>query len=135
MSDIAQKNLEEGKTFLTENAKLEEVTVLESGLQYKVVKEGGGKTPAFFDSVRVHYQGSLLDGTVFDSSYERGEPAVFPVGHVIQGWIEALQLMKEGDIWELYIPSEIGYGEKGTVGDIGPNATLIFTVELLKVLK
>ncbi|MHC4874399.1 MAG: FKBP-type peptidyl-prolyl cis-trans isomerase [Planctomycetota bacterium] len=133
MSDIAQTNLEEGQKFLEENGKNEDVTVLDSGLQFKVIKEGGGKTPGFTDSVTVHYKGSLLDGTVFDSSYDRGEPATFPVGHVIEGWVEALQLMKEGEIRELYIPPKIGYGESGAGGDIGPNATLIFQVELLKV--
>ncbi len=133
MASIAQTNLEEGQKFLAENASKEGVEVLESGLQYKIIEEGGGTSPTITDSVTVHYKGSLLDGTVFDSSYDRGEPATFPVGHVIAGWVEALQLMKEGEIRELYIPSDLGYGEMGAGGDIGPNATLIFQVELLAI--
>src|SRR5690606_17261370 len=109
------------------------VKTLPSGLQYKVVKEGGGKSPKATDTVSVHYRGTLIDGTEFDSSIKRGEPAEFPVNRVIPGWTEALQLMKEGAKWMLYIPSHLAYGERGAGGAIGPNETLIFEVELLKV--
>ncbi|MBA3707699.1 MAG: FKBP-type peptidyl-prolyl cis-trans isomerase [Planctomycetes bacterium] len=110
------------------------VTTLPSGLQYRVLKAGAGKQPKRSDSVSVHYRGKLIDGTVFDSSFERGQPATFPVTGVIAGWVEALQLMKEGASWELTIPSELAYGARGAGGVIPPHATLIFEVELLKVV-
>jgi FKBP-type peptidyl-prolyl cis-trans isomerase len=110
------------------------VKSLESGLQYKVLKSGDGPSPKAEDTVTVHYRGTLTDGTEFDSSYKRGEPATFPVNGVIAGWTEALQLMKVGDRWQLVIPSELAYGERGTPGGpIGPNATLVFEVELLGI--
>jgi len=123
-----------GEEFLKENAKKEGVKTLPSGLQYKVIKEGEGKSPKATDTVSVHYRGTLLDGTEFDSSIKRGEPAEFPVNGVIKGWTEALQLMKQGAKWMLYIPANLAYGARGTPGGpIGPNETLIFEVELLKV--
>lgn len=128
-----ERNKEEGKVFLQENKDKEGVKVTESGLQYKVIEEGSGAQPTAESNVKVHYTGKLVDGTVFDSSVERGEPASFQVNGVIQGWTEALQLMKEGAKYELYIPSELAYGERGAGGDIGPNSTLIFEVELLEV--
>ncbi len=128
----AEENLAAGKAFLEENKKKEGVTVLPSGLQYKVLKEGAGKTPKSSDMVTVQYKGTHIDGTEFDSSYKRNEPAKFAVDKVIKGWTEALQLMKEGSKWQLYIPPELGYGERGTRG-IGPNSALIFEVELLSV--
>ena len=130
---MAQDAAAKGETYLKENAKKEGVKTLPSGLQYKVVKEGNGKSPKATDTVSVHYRGTLIDGTEFDSSIKRGEPAEFPVNRVIKGWTEALQLMKEGDKWMLYIPSNLAYGERGAGADIGPNETLIFEVELLKV--
>ena len=130
---IAENNLKEGQTFLDENSKKKGVTTLPSGLQYKVTEAGKGRQPNSNNRVTVHYSGFLIDGTVFDSSYERNSPATFPVNGVIPGWVEGLQLMKEGDKWELYIPSHLAYGKGGAGGDIGPNATLIFTVELIKV--
>ncbi|WP_167605239.1 FKBP-type peptidyl-prolyl cis-trans isomerase [Maribellus sediminis] len=130
----AAKNLEEGLAFLTENAKKSEVIELPSGLQYEVLKEGDGDIPTANNQVKCHYHGTLIDGTVFDSSVQRGEPAVFPVNGVIQGWVEALQLMSEGSKWRLYIPSDLAYGSRGAGGAIGPNTTLIFDVELLEIL-
>lgn len=130
----AAKNLEEGLAFLTENAKKQEVTELPSGLQYEVLKDGDGEIPTANDQVKCHYHGTLIDGTVFDSSVQRGEPAVFPVNGVIQGWVEALQLMSEGSKWKLYVPSELAYGSQGAGGVIGPNAALVFEVELLEIL-
>lgn len=129
---LAEKNKEEGDTFLAENAKKEGVIVLESGLQYQVVEEGEGASPGPEDMVEVHYTGTLLDGTEFDSSHRRGVPATFGVNQVIPGWTEALQLMKEGAKWQLFIPPSLAYGPGGTGGPIGPNQTLIFEVELLK---
>lgn len=126
-------NQQEGEAFLLENKNREGVVSLPSGLQYEVLNQGTGKSPSKNDSVTTHYHGTLLDGTVFDSSYERGEPATFPVNGVIAGWTEALQKMKEGDKWRLFIPSNLAYGSRGAGGDIGPNATLIFDVELLTV--
>lgn len=128
-----EKNLKDGEAYLAANAKKEGVKVTKTGLQYKVLKEGKGKIPKATDSVKVHYHGTLIDGSVFDSSVERGEPISFPVGGVIAGWTEALQLMKEGDKWQLVIPSKLAYGEQGPGGKIGPNSTLIFDVELLAV--
>ena len=128
-----ENNKKEGEAFLAANAKKEGVKVTKSGLQYKVVKTGEGASPKQTSKVTTHYEGRLLDGTVFDSSYKRGAPATFGVTQVIPGWTEALQLMKEGDQWELYIPSNLAYGERGAGGDIGPNSTLIFKIELIKV--
>ena len=126
-------NTEAGKKFLAENAKKEGVTVLDSGLQYEVMKEGTGPIPTAKDRVSVHYHGTLIDGTVFDSSVERGAPATFGVTQVIKGWVEALQLMPVGSKWRLTIPSDIAYGDRGAGGAIGPNATLVFEVELLGI--
>ncbi|WP_323846245.1 FKBP-type peptidyl-prolyl cis-trans isomerase [Microbulbifer magnicolonia] len=130
--ESAEKNLKEGQAFLEENAKKEGVITTDSGLQYKVITPGSGDTPSADSTVEVDYKGTLIDGTEFDSSYARGEPVQFPVNGVIKGWTEALQLMKEGAKWELYIPSDLAYGPGGAGGLIGPNATLIFEVELHK---
>ena len=127
-------NLEAGRAFLAEKETEDGVTVLPSGLMYKVIDAGDGATPVAGDSVTVHYRGTLIDGTVFDSSYDRGQPATFPVNRVIAGWVEALQLMSEGDKWELYIPSELAYGRNGAGGDIGANCALIFEVELIGIV-
>uniref|UniRef100_UPI004026CBFC FKBP-type peptidyl-prolyl cis-trans isomerase n=1 Tax=Candidatus Limisoma sp. TaxID=3076476 RepID=UPI004026CBFC len=128
-------NRKNGEAFLTENAKREGIKVTESGLQYEVLESGKGDSPKASDNVEVHYTGKLIDGTVFDSSVERGVPASFGVTQVIPGWVEALQLMHEGDKWRLYIPSDLAYGPNGAGGVIGPNMTLIFEVELLRVIK
>ncbi|MBR5241105.1 MAG: FKBP-type peptidyl-prolyl cis-trans isomerase [Muribaculaceae bacterium] len=128
------KNLEEGQKFLAENGKREGVVTLPSGLQYEVITEGTGKKPSATDTVSCHYHGTLIDGTVFDSSVLRNQPAEFPVNGVIKGWVEALQLMSEGAKWKLFIPSNLAYGERGAGQSIEPNSTLIFEVELLKVL-
>lgn len=133
VKQISEKNKKEGEAFLSENKKKEGVKTLPSGLQYKVIIEGAGKTPKAEDTVVTHYRGTLIDGTEFDSSYKRGEPATFPVKGVIPGWTEALQLMKEGSKWELVIPSNLAYGERGAGNAIGPNATLIFEIELISV--
>ena len=129
-----EENAKAGRDFLANNAKQEGVVVTESGLQYLVVKEGSGKKPGPNDVVTVHYTGRLIDGTVFDSSVERGEPATVAVGQVIAGWVEGLQLMSEGAAYRLFIPSELAYGEHGT-GPIQPNSALIFDVQLIKVGK
>lgn len=131
----AQKNLEEGNAFLEQNKSREGVTSTESGLQYEILTEGTGAKPTAEDQVRVHYHGTLIDGKIFDSSVERGEPVVFGVGQVIPGWTEALQLMPVGSKWKIYIPSAIGYGERGAGADIGPNSALIFEVELLEIVQ
>lgn len=128
----AQKNLADGKAFLSENGKKEGVKILSSGLQYRVIKEGTGVKPKATDTVTVHYRGTLINGTEFDSSYKRGEPATFRADRVIPGWKEALQLMKEGAKWQLFIPSDLAYGERGG-GPIEPNSTLIFDVELISI--
>lgn len=128
-----QANIEAGKNFLNENAQRDGVTTTESGLQYEVLKEGTGNLPKETDKVTVHYHGTLIDGTVFDSSVDRGEPATFPVNGVIPGWVEALQLMKVGAKYKLFIPSDLAYGERGAGGAIGPNATLVFEVELISI--
>jgi FKBP-type peptidyl-prolyl cis-trans isomerase FklB len=133
MQKQSEKNKADGEKFLAENAKKAGVKTLPSGLQYKVITPGKGKTPKASDTVTVHYKGTLIDGTEFDSSYKRGEPASFPVSGVIPGWIEALQLMKEGAKWQLFIPPNLAYGERGAGRDIGPNATLLFEVELISV--
>lgn len=123
-----------GVDFLAENAKREGVITLESGLQYEVVTAGTGATPDASSTVRTHYEGTLISGEVFDSSYKRGQPAEFPVGGVIAGWTEALQLMQEGAKWRLYIPSELAYGARGAGSSIPPHSALIFDIELIKVL-
>lgn len=130
---MASVNAEAGKAFLAENGKRRGVSTTASGLQYEVITEGDGPVPTASDRVVVHYTGRLIDGTVFDSSEERGEPATFGVTQVIPGWVEALQMMKAGSTWRLYIPSELAYGPQGAGGAIGPNQTLIFDVTLLKV--
>lgn len=129
-----EKHGAEGEKFLAENAEREGVTVLESGLQYEVLTAGSGATPTASSKVSTHYEGKLIDGKVFDSSYQRGQPADFPVNGVIAGWTEALQLMEEGSKWRLYVPYHLAYGEKGAGGLIGPYATLIFDVELISIL-
>ncbi len=133
MKAVAEKNKKEGETFLAENKKKEGVKNLPSGLQYKVITEGKGASPKATDTVTVNYKGTLIDGTEFDSSYKRGQPATFPVNGVIKGWTEALQLMKTGSKWQLFIPSDLAYGDKGAGPQIGPNAVLIFEVELLSI--
>lgn len=127
------KNIEEGAAFLKANATKPDVITLPSGLQYKVLVEGNGAKPSASDKVTTHYHGTLINGTVFDSSVERGQPATFPVNGVIAGWIEALQLMPTGSKWQLYVPSNLAYGERGASELIGPNTTLIFDVELLSI--
>ena len=129
----AAENKASGEAFMTENAKQEGVVVTESGLQYKIIEPGQGDSPGPADVATVHYRGTLIDGTQFDSSYDRGQPASFPVGGVIAGWSEALQLMKPGAKWQLVIPAELAYGERGAGQDIGPNSTLLFDVELISV--
>ncbi len=126
--------IESGKKFLEENKKKEGIVTLPSGLQYEVIVEGTGKKAAATDQVKCHYEGTLIDGTLFDSSVKRGEPAVFGVNQVIPGWVEALQLMPEGSKWKLYIPSELAYGAQGAGQTIPPHSTLVFEVELLQVL-
>ena len=128
-------NVKAGKEYLEANAKKEGVVVTKSGLQYKEVTAGEGKIPTAGDKVKVHYKGTLIDGTEFDSSYKRGTPATFPVTGVIKGWIEALQLMNVGDKFELAIPSELAYGKRGSGAKIGPDTTLLFDVELLEIVK
>lgn len=134
MQEEAEENRKKGEEFLAENRNAQGVRTTESGLQYKVLEEGTGKSPNEEDTVSVHYEGTLLDGTVFDSSYERDEPATFPLNRVIKGWTEGVQLMKEGATYRFYIPAELGYGTNTPPGgSIGPNETLIFKVELLEV--
>jgi FKBP-type peptidyl-prolyl cis-trans isomerase FklB len=134
---LAQKaqsqNVEAGQNFLAENAKRDGVVTTATGLQYEVLTEGSGDSPKETDQVTVHYHGTLIDGTVFDSSVERGQPATFPVNGVIPGWVEALQLMNPGAKFKLFIPSNLAYSERGAGGAIGPNATLIFEVELISI--
>ena len=125
----------DGETFLAANAKKEGVITTASGLEYKVMKSGAGESPKLADKVKVHYHGTLIDGTVFDSSVQRGEPIVFPVGAVIPGWVEALQLMKVGDKWQLFIPAKLAYGEQSPSPAIPANSVLIFEVELLGIEK
>ncbi len=134
-AEQAEQAVAAGKKFLEENSKKEGVVTLESGLQYKVITAGEGEKPTAGDSVKCHYEGTLIDGTVFDSSIKRGEPAVFPVNGVIKGWTEALQLMPAGSKWKLYIPSDLAYGAQGAGNIIGPHTTLIFEVELLEIQK
>lgn len=130
----ASKNLEEGYLYLSNNLNNEGVRETESGLQYKILKEGYGESPTIDDHVKCHYHGVLLNGTVFDSSIERKQTAVFPVNTVVDGWQEALLMMKVGAKWRLFIPSDLAYGDQGAAGLIGPNATLIFDVELLEIV-
>ena len=132
-TEVAKKNKAEGEAFLSENKKKEGVKALPSGLQYKVIKAGTGKKPKSNDTVTAHYRGTLINGTEFDSSYKRGQPVSFQVSGVIPGWTEALQLMEVGAKWQLFIPSNLAYGEQGAGRDIGPNATLIFEVELVSI--
>lgn len=131
---MSAASIEQGKAFLEENKKRAGVVTLPSGLQYEVINEGTGKKPKATDQVRCHYEGTLIDGTLFDSSIQRGEPAVFGVNQVIPGWVEALQLMSEGAKWKLYIPSDLAYGARGAGEMIPPHSTLVFEVELLEVL-
>lgn len=133
-AQAAEENKQAGAEYLAENAEREGVMTTESGLQYEVLEEGEGDSPAAEDTVKVHYKGTLLDGTVFDSSYQRGEPAVFPLNRVIPGWTEGVQLMKEGAKYRFHIPSDLAYGERAQ-GAITPNSTLVFDVELLEVVE
>jgi len=133
MKSAGDKNKRDGEAFLASNKQKQGVVTLPSGLQYMVIKAGNGKQPKLTDTVTTHYHGTLIDGTVFDSSVERGEPATFSVGGVIRGWTEALQLMKVGDKWRLFVPSELAYGPRSPSPEIGPNSVLVFDVELLNV--
>jgi len=133
MKTLGEKNRKEGEAFLAENRTRDGVVSLPSGLQYKILKEGEGKKPTADDTVVCNYRGTLLDGTEFDSSFKRNQPAAFPVKGVIKGWTEALQLMPAGSKWQLFIPSALAYGERGAANLIGPNATLIFEVELISI--
>jgi len=133
-AQVAEGNAEAGAAFLAENAQREGIIVTDSGLQYEVVTAGDGASPGPDDQLEVHYRGTLIDGTAFDSSYDRGQTVTFGVTQVIPGWTEALQLMKEGDKYNLYIPSDLAYGAGGAGQVIGPNSTLIFEVELIKIL-
>ena len=135
MAKASEKRIKENEKFLEKNAKKEGVKVLESGLQYKVIEKGKGKSPGLGDRVKVHYRGTFMEGEEFDSSYKRGEPAVFGVQNMIKGWTEALQLMKEGAKWQLVIPSDLAYGESGMGRNIPPNSLLIFEIELIEVVK
>lgn len=134
-SKMSKKTIEEGKVFLENNSKRPEVVTLSSGLQYEVIKEGNGPVPTANNTVKVHYHGTLIDGTVFDSSVRRGEPAAFGVTQVISGWVEALQLMPVGSKWKLFLPSDLAYGAQGAGQHIGPHTTLVFEVELLGIEK
>lgn len=132
-NEEAGRQAAEGEAFLAQNAERDDVTVTDSGLQYEVLASGDGATPTADSKVKVHYHGTLIDGTVFDSSVNRGEPIEFPVNGVIAGWTEALQLMKTGDKWKLYVPHDLAYGANGAGGVIGPYQALVFEVELLDV--
>ena len=129
----AEANMKEGEAFLADNKTKEGVVTLPSGLQYKILTPGTGPKPTASDTVVCNYRGTFINGTEFDSSYKRGQPASFPVGQVIKGWTEALQLMPVGSKWQLFIPPDLAYGQRGAGGAIGPNATLIFEVELLSI--
>ncbi|MEZ5016539.1 MAG: FKBP-type peptidyl-prolyl cis-trans isomerase [Flavipsychrobacter sp.] len=131
--ETSNKNLEEGKAFLAENGKRDEVIVLESGLQYEVLNEGDGDKPTEFNKVTCHYHGTLINGTVFDSSVQRGQPASFPLNMVIKGWTEGVQLMSVGSKYRFFIPHDLAYGDRHVSAEIGPNSTLIFDVELLGI--
>ena len=135
MKVVAEKNRKEGEAFLADNKKKEGVKTTPSGLQYKVIKDGNGPTPKMADTVAVNYRGTLINGTEFDSSYKREEPATFPVNSVIPGWTEAMQMMKVGSKWHLFVPANLAYGEQGAGPQIGPNSTLIFEVELTAINK
>lgn len=135
MKVAAEKNRKEGEAFLADNKKKEGVKTTPSGLQYKVIKDGNGPTPKMADTVAVNYRGTLINGTEFDSSYKREEPATFPVNSVIPGWTEAMQMMKVGSKWHLFVPANLAYGEQGAGPQIGPNSTLIFEVELTAINK
>jgi len=130
---LGERNLKEGKAFLAANKKKSGVQTTASGLQYKVIKAGDGKRPQATDTVTAHYRGTLIDGTEFDSSYARGQPASFPLNRVIPGWTEALQLMRPGAKWQVFIPADLAYGERGAGAKIGPHATLIFEIELIAI--
>ena len=132
-NEMLEMNKQKGELFLAENAKKENVVTLPSGLQYEILTEGNGAIPTATDTVNCHYHGTLIDGTVFDSSVQRGQPATFGVTQVIKGWVEALQLMPVGSKWRLFVPSDMAYGKQGAGNDIQPNATLIFEVELLGI--
>lgn len=131
--ELGEKNKKEGEAFFADNKTKDGVQALPSGLQYKVIKKGTGKKPKATDTVTTHYRGTLIDGTEFDSSYGRGQPATFPVNGVIPGWTEALQLMEEGSKWQIFVPSNLAYGDRGAGPKIGPNATLVFEIELISV--
>jgi FKBP-type peptidyl-prolyl cis-trans isomerase FklB len=131
--ELSNKNLEEGKAFLEANSRKEGVVSLPSGLQYEVIKEGAGAKPGATDKVTCHYHGTLINGTVFDSSVQRGQPATFPLNMVIKGWTEALQLMSLGSKWRLFLPADLAYGDRHVSAEIGPNSTLVFDVELLGI--
>jgi FKBP-type peptidyl-prolyl cis-trans isomerase FklB len=133
MQQVAEKNKKDGEAFLAANAGKEGVVRLPSGLQYKILTPGTGPKPSATDSVVCNYRGTLIDGTEFDSSYKSGHPATFGVGRVIKGWTEALQLMPVGSKWQLFVPAQLAYGDRGAGADIGPNATLIFEVQLLSI--
>ncbi|MEN8147943.1 MAG: FKBP-type peptidyl-prolyl cis-trans isomerase [Campylobacterota bacterium] len=135
MAQLGEKNKADGEAFLAQNKAKEGVVTLPSGLQYKIVQAGTGATPTSTDTVVTHYNGTLINGQVFDSSVQRGQPATFPVNGVIPGWTEALQLMKVGAKWQLYIPADLAYGERGAGQTIAPNSTLIFDIELLEIKK
>ena len=135
MKVVAEKNRKEGEAFLADNKKKEGVKTTPSGLQYKVIKDGNGPAPKMADTVTVNYRGTLINGTEFDSSYKREEPATFPVNSVIPGWTEAMQMMKVGSKWHLFVPANLAYGEQGAGPQIGPNSTLIFEVELTAINK
>lgn len=133
MAEAGAANIEAAKKFLEDNGKVEGVVTTDSGLQYQVITTGDGPKPTKEDTIEAHYHGTLIDGTVFDSSVQRGQPAKFPVGGVIPGWTEALQLMPVGSKWKLFIPSELAYGDRGAGDRIGPNSALVFEVELLSI--
>ncbi len=135
VNEVKEKNKKEGEKFLAANKKKKGVVTLPNGLQYKVIKNGKGPQPKATDKVKVNYRGTLIDGQEFDSSYKRGKPAEFPLNQVIKGWTEALQLMHVGSKWELYLPPDLAYGERGAGSMIGPDATLIFEIELLGIEK
>jgi FKBP-type peptidyl-prolyl cis-trans isomerase len=133
IKDMSDKNKKEGEVFLAENKSKEGVVTLPDGLQYKILKAGDGPKPSASDKVKCNYRGTLINGKEFDSSYKRNEPVTFPVNGVIKGWVEALQMMPVGSKWQLFIPSDLAYGERGAGADIEPNSTLIFEVELLSI--
>ena len=135
IAEISAKKQNESSTFLANNAKNDDFVVTASGLQYKIVEKGEGKSPTSEDKVIAHYTGKLLDGTVFDSSHDRGEPATFPVSGVIKGWQEILPMMKEGGKWQIVVPANLAYGDRGVGNLIGPNETLIFDIELVSISK